>query len=85
MTVQIKLWKDNKRAQEWTLEAEELAKRFWEWNAKERITDTWPLDRCIRAFITDSEAEGGLQSVLDEDQYNDIYSTVRNAWPEDQQ
>ena len=85
MTVQIKLWKDNKRDQEWTLEAEELAKRFWEWDAKEKVTEGWPLDRCIRAFITGRKAEDGLQSVFDEDQYNDIYSTIRNAGPEDQQ
>jgi hypothetical protein len=85
MTIHITLWKGNKRSQEWTIEVEELAKKFWAWNAKERITDTWPLDRCIRAFITDAEKENGLQSVFNEDQYNEIYSTVRNAWPEDQQ
>lgn len=81
MTVQIKLWVNNKRELEWFLEAEQLAIRFWEWETKEKVTDSWPLDRCIRAFITDKESEGGLQSVFDEDQYNDIYSTIRNAWP----
>jgi len=81
MTVQIKLWVNNQRKLEWSIEAEELAIRFWEWEAKEKVTDSWPLDRCIRKFITDSEEEGGLQSVFDEDQYNDIYSSIRNAWP----
>ncbi len=86
MTIHIKLWIDNQRSREWTLEMDALAKKFWEWNAaNDRLTDSWPLDRCIRKFITDAEKEFGLQSMFDEDQYNEIYSGIRNAWPEDQQ
>lgn len=86
MTVVIKLWKDNKLAGQWNIEIDELARRFWQWNAdNDRLTDSWPLDRCIRKFITDAEKEFGLQSVFDEEQYNEIYSGIRNAWPEDQQ
>jgi hypothetical protein len=79
----IKLWKDNKTDQEWSIDADDLAAKFWDYDRQHELTGSWPLDRCIRAFITDKETEGGLQSVFDEDQYNDIYSSIRNEWPED--
>ena len=79
----IKLWKDNKLDQEHEIEIDEIAKRFWEWDAKEGASQIWTLERCIRVFITDKEENGGLQSVFDEDDYQDIYAAILDTWPED--
>ena len=79
----IRLWKDNKLNQEHEISINDLVTKFWEYEDRHDLVGSWPLERCIRAFITDKESEGGLQSVFDEQDYEDIYEAVRDAWPED--
>ena len=82
--MKIKLWTDNRSDQLHEIELDHLAQRFVAYDNQHRYTDSWPLERAVRCFITDDARRGGLQSVFDENQYADIHSACRRArWPED--
>ena len=78
------LWKDNMVANKWSMETAEIARRFIEYDDRHKLSNGWPLDRCVRAFLTDKEDDGGLQSVFDESEYEEVFEACRKArWPKD--
>ncbi len=80
----IKLYLDNKRNLEWDITATELAELFVDYDDRHKLTGNWPLERCIRTFITDPKDKGGLQSVFDEKDYDFIHEFCwRARWPQE--
>lgn len=75
----MKLWKDNRRDQEWELSADEIAERFWKSKiARELLEYGMQLDRALRGFIA-----GDLSSVWDESEYDEVFQAVFAAWPKE--
>jgi len=73
----MKFWKDNKTDNEFELTHEEVLSRFYKWvNAGEGCA-TWSLDRNVRVFLTAREINLGVQSVFDEDEYEDFFEVLR--------
>ena len=76
----IKLWYDNQLDGEWELTLSEIANRFIQYCEAGRYCETWPLERNIRCFLTDKESNGGLQSVIEESDYEDIHNICYDKW-----
>lgn len=76
----ITLWRDNKIDAEWKCELETIVTKFLQYNSRHQLDEHWPLERIIRAFLTDKETDGGLQSVFDESDYETIDDACRSAW-----
>lgn len=78
----IRLWKDNRTDAEWQIDLDELATKFIAYDERHELTAYWRLERAVRAFLTDKESDGGLQSVFDEEQYEEIHEACRaKRWP----
>ena len=76
----MKMWKENKLDQEWEMDNDDIAIKFWLSKPyRELVASCWPLDRAIRAFLTDPK--DGLNSVFDEKEYEELYDVVRESWP----
>jgi hypothetical protein len=66
----MKLWKENKLNQEWEKPNEEIANEF----IKSKFNnETRPTDSQLRLFVT---ARDGLNSVFEEDEYQELYELV---------
>jgi len=61
----MKLWKDNRVANEWEMPDQDIVVRFLASKYNDTTAYPWPVDRALRIFISDNEPEG-LQSVWDE-------------------
>ncbi len=72
---EIKLWKENKISQEWTITFEELTKRFYDSQMYEKFEGYWPLDRMLRGFISGNEKDE-LNSVFDDNDYEELLGYV---------
>lgn len=80
-------WKDNKLNGLFTLSIIDLQKRWLAWLEINQNPNTqgrglpWYYyyfgEKAVRAFITDAEALGGLQSVSEEAQFEQIYNAVK--------
>lgn len=71
----MKLWKDNRIDQEWELVEEEIADRFLASKWADAEAWPWPLDRRLRAFMT--EKDDGLSSVwTDEAAYERVVGII---------
>lgn len=80
----IKLWKDNKTDAEWSIELEDFIAEFIEYDNRHKLSEGWPLERCIRSFITSNKEDGGLQSVFEEGDYELMHDACRAArWPKE--
>ncbi len=72
---EIKLWKENKINQEWTITFEELTKRFYNSWMYSEFQFQWPLDRILRGFISGNEKDE-LNSVFDDNDYEELLGYV---------
>ena len=85
----MRLWKDNRTDQEWTLEDAEIARRFWASQYGRNTLEGVRLDRALPLFIGAKESEGGLQSVWDSEhlaglrEYDRLREEVLTAWPKE--
>lgn len=79
-------WRDNKVSGEFTLTPEALTKAFIFWRELQTKTDShrgkawyehYYGERAVRCFITDAQADGGLSSVFEESDFQDIYATLK--------
>jgi hypothetical protein len=77
----MKFWRNNKRDNEYEKSVADVASEFWRSRYADLAFDAWPLERCIRAFVTD--AEDGLSSAFDEKDFFEMYAACREAWPDD--
>ncbi len=72
----MRLWRDNSIDGEWDLPEEEIARRFL---ASDWADVAWPLDRALRAFMTD-KGKGGLSSVWEDGAaYDRVFDIVLQA------
>lgn len=69
----MKLWKENRTDQQWELSMEEIAEQFASSQYSPHVIKHWRLERCLRAFLT---APDGLNSVFDEEDFDELYTIV---------
>jgi len=70
----MRLWRDNSIDGEWELPEDEIARQFL---ASGWAEITWPLDRALRAFMTD---KAGLSSVWEDiAAYDRVFDIVMQA------
>jgi hypothetical protein len=76
----VKLWKDNRLDGAYELAEQEIADRFLASQFGNPDECPWPLDRALRAFITEHEPDG-LSSVFENDDpgYDRVVHLVLDA------
>jgi hypothetical protein len=77
----MKFWRGNRVDAEFDRPIDQVAVQFW--NSPEGSSQlcgsTWPLERSLRAFLTDPQ---GFNAVWDdEDEFGRLFERVRTAWP----
>jgi hypothetical protein len=75
-------WKNNRKDQHHQKTMEELIQLFKEWlpTKEQSWLEYYASDAVIRGFLAIDE--GGLHSVFDEDQYNEIYEGLKPVYME---
>jgi len=69
------MWRDNRADQEWSETTDNLAGQFRQSEQMQWWRKGMPLDRCLRAFLTDPD--GPVHSVWSDDQaYRHLLDTV---------
>jgi hypothetical protein len=71
---QLRLWRDNRTANLWTISEEELVSRFQAWPRRAETIIWRGIEHALRLFITDREDRGGLNSVFDEEPFQQFIS-----------
>ena len=83
---EFNFWKDNSNDKHFTLTQQELMTKFIDWKVAQLLSEergeSWYEyyygSQLLRCFITDKETKKGLQSVFEEKEFNDMYSTIRH-------
>jgi hypothetical protein len=65
----MRLWRENRINQEWSISDEDLIERFQKWPRRARTIVWRGIEYALRLFITDREDRGGLNSVFDEEPF----------------
>lgn len=73
----MRLWKGNKIDAEWVMSNDDIAAGFLKSKWAQNFELGWPLDRALRAYITDGEPTG-LDSVFEDGDldYDVVYELV---------
>lgn len=73
--MEIKLWKENRLDQEWSLDSLEIARRFWE-SQPNGVAGPLTLERALRNFIGGRDGLNSVWDMPEDDSNDDVFDAI---------
>ena len=74
----MSVWAENNREWEYDPSPAEIAVEFWRSRFGDMAVDSWPLTKCLSAFMAD---RSGDESIPDRKEFFNLYAVCRETWP----